>query len=107
MSELLLLLEQSRMYPLAPRLGEAEMAEGVRRQESAARGALHKAQLDKIGLNDVLDCIARFGERGGDGFDPDRPPAELDRDDVQIAPIHLVEPHRIDVQQLEGAVGKR
>src|SRR3984957_19466246 len=99
-------LEQSRLS-LAPRLGEAEVAEGVGGQEASARRALHKAKLDEIGLDNVLDRVARLGERGGDGFDADRAAAELEGDGVQIAPIHLVEPNDVDVEQLERAVGER
>ena len=83
------------------------MAEGVRRQQPPARRALHEAQLDEIGLDDVLDRVARLGERGGDGLDADRAAAELDGDRVEIAPIHLVEPNDVDVEQLERAVGER
>src|SRR5580704_16792832 len=107
MSELLLLLEQRRLRSLAPRLGEAEMTEGVRRQEAPARRALHEAKLDEIGLDDVLDRIARLGERGGDGLDSDRAATELDGDHVEITSIHLVEPNDVDVEQLERAVGER
>src|ERR1700722_589966 len=107
MSELLLLLEQSGLRSLAPRLGEAEMAEGVRRQEAPARRALHEAKLDQIGLDDVLDRVAGLGERGGDGLDSDRAAAELDGDRVEITPIHLVEPDDVYVEQLERAVGER
>src|SRR5580693_8991164 len=107
MSELLLLLEQSGLRSLAPRLGEAEMTEGVRRQKTPARRALHEAKLDEIGLDDVLDRVAGLGERGGDGLDSDRAATELDGDHVEITPIHLVEPNDVDVEQLERAVGER
>src|SRR5580704_19045109 len=107
MSELLLLLEQSGLCSLAPRLGEAEMAEGVRRQEPPARRALHKAELDEIGLDDVLDRIAGLGERCSNGLDSDRTTAELEGDRVEITPIHLVEPNDVDVEELERAVGER
>src|SRR5580704_17525515 len=107
MSELLLLLEQRRLRSLAPRLGEAEMTEGVRRQEAPARRALHKAKLYEIGLDDVLDRVAGLGERGSDGLDSDRAATELDGDHVEITAIHLVEPNDIDVEQLERAVGER
>ena len=56
------------------------MAEGVRGQQAPARRALHEAQLDEVGLDDVLDRVARLGERGGDGLDANRSSAELDRD---------------------------
>ena len=83
------------------------MAESVRRQQPSARRALHEAELDEIGLDDVLDRVAGLGERGGDRLDADRTAAELDRDRVEIAPIHLVEADRVDVEQLERAVGER
>ena len=33
----------------------------------------------QIGLDDVLDRVARLGQRRGDGLDADRPAAEIDR----------------------------
>src|ERR1700722_8003786 len=95
------------MRRLAAWLGEAEMAEGVRGQQSPARGPLHKAKLDEIGLDDVLDRVAGLRERRGDGLDSDRAAAELEGDGVQITPIHLVEPNDVDVEELERAVGER
>src|SRR4029077_7318844 len=83
------------------------MTEGVGCQKPAAWRALHKAKLDEIGLDDVLDRIARLGERGGDGLDSDWTAAELEGDGVQITPIHLVEPNDVDVEELERAVGER
>ena len=38
---------------------------------------------------------------------PTGPPPNLTRDDVEITPIHLVEPDDVDVEQLERAVGER
>src|SRR5690242_3935185 len=43
---------------IARGLGDAEMAEGVRGEQAAARGALEVAALDQIRLDDVLDRIA-------------------------------------------------
>ena len=83
------------------------MAEGVRRQETSPRRALHEAKLDEIGLDDVLDRVAGLGERGGDRLDSDRATTELEGDGVEITPIHLVEPNDVDVEQLERAVGER
>ena len=83
------------------------MTKGVRRQDSSARRPLHKAELDEIGLDDVLDRVARLRERGGDGLNPNRPAAELDRDDIEISPVHLIEPDRVHVEQLQRPVGER
>src|SRR5580658_9553033 len=72
MRRLLLLVEEGRLRSLAPRLGEPEMAESVRRQQASARRPLHETELDEVGLDDVFDGVARLGERGGDRLDADR-----------------------------------
>src|ERR1700726_3291289 len=51
--------EQSELRRIARGLGEAEMAEGVRGQQTPARGALQIAALDQERLDDILDGIAR------------------------------------------------
>jgi hypothetical protein len=48
------------------------MGEGERRQHAAARRALDEALLDQIGLDDLLDGVARLAERRGKGVDSDR-----------------------------------
>src|ERR1700741_2877492 len=60
---LLLVPEQPELRGIARGFGEAEMAEGVGGEKAAARGALQVAALDQIGLNDVLDRIARLRQR--------------------------------------------
>src|SRR4051794_32801346 len=64
---------------VARRLGQAEVAEGVRGQHAPARGALHEALLDQEWFDDVLDGVARLGERSRDGLDADRAAAERGR----------------------------
>src|SRR6185436_98936 len=51
---------------------QTEMDIGLRGEHPPARGALHEALLDEIGLDDFFDRVARLTQRGGDGFDPDR-----------------------------------
>ena len=75
------------------------MAEGVRRQHSAARSALHEAALDKEGFDNVLDPIARLGQASGDRLDPGRAAAEREGDRLKIAAVHRIEPDRIDVER--------
>ena len=58
---------------------QAEMLPGIRRKHAAARRALDEALLDQIGLDDVLDGVARLGQAGGDRLDADRPAAEIRR----------------------------
>lgn len=81
------------------------MPEGVRRQQAPARRPLDETLLQQERLDDLLDRVARLRERGGDGLDPDRPTAEIDRDGRQIAPIHLVEADGVDIEQAERLVG--
>ena len=83
----------------------AEMRPCVGRQQPAARRALDEALLDQIGLDDVLDGVARFGKRRGDRLDPDRPAAEVAGDHRQVAPVELVEPECIDLQPVQRLVG--
>src|SRR3954464_13247724 len=52
--------EQAELRRVARRLGEAEMAEGVRGQEPPARRALDEAFLDQERLDDFLDGITRL-----------------------------------------------
>src|SRR4051812_34873809 len=49
--------EQSELCRIARGLGEAEMLEGVRGEQPAARGALQIAALNQKRLDDVLDRI--------------------------------------------------
>ena len=53
------------------------MRERLRREQPAARRALHEALLDQEGLDDLLDRVARLGQRRGDGLDADRAAAEI------------------------------
>src|ERR1700730_17248550 len=81
------------------------MAECVRCQCSAARGALHEATLDKEGFDNVLDPIARLGQASGDRLDPGRAAAERKGDRLKIAAGHRIEPDRIDVEETQRFVG--
>jgi hypothetical protein len=59
------LRKESQLRPLPHGFRKTKMAEGVRRQYSAARGALHEATLDQEGFDNVLDPIARLGQASG------------------------------------------
>src|SRR5690348_6788631 len=83
--------EQAELRGIARGLGEAEMAEGVRGQQPSARGALQIAALDQIGLDDVLDGVARLRERGRHGLDADRAAAVVERDGREVAAVHRIE----------------
>ena len=81
------------------------MAEGLRRQQPAARRALDEALLDQERLDDLLDRVARLGERRGDGLDADRTAAEAFGDELEIAAVERVEAERVDLEPAERLVG--
>src|SRR5206468_12471313 len=72
--------EQSELRRIARGLGKPEMAEGMRGQETPARGALQIAALDQERLDDVLDRIARLRQGCRHGLHADRAAAVLHRD---------------------------
>ena len=76
----LTIAEQSELRGIARRFGQAEMAEGMRRDQTATRRALQKPALDQIRLDDVFDRVARLGQRGGQRFDADRSASVVDGD---------------------------
>ena len=82
------------------------MAESMRRQQTPARRALQEALLDEVGLDDVLDGVARLGKRRGDRLDADRTTAEGFGNDGEIAPVHLVEAALVHLEEGEGARGQ-
>src|SRR5690606_18728639 len=70
-----------------------------------ARRALQKALLDKIGLDNILNRVARLRQPCGNRFDADRPAAEIARDHVEIAPVELIEATMIDLQPRQSLIG--
>src|SRR5665213_1156113 len=97
--------EQPELRRIARGLSEAEMAEGVRRQQPAARGALQIAALDQIRLDDVLDGIAWLRQGRRHGFDADRAAAVVHRDGGEIAPVHRVEAGGVALERAQRMVG--
>src|SRR5262245_32960048 len=97
--------EQAELRGIARRFGKPEMAEGMAGQQPPARGALHEALLDQERLDDLLDGVARLGQRRRDSLDADRAAAVVFRDHGQIAPVHGVEPGGVDLERAERAVG--
>src|SRR5882762_6648625 len=90
-SLLLALPEQPKLRRVARGFGEAEMAEGVRGQKPAPRGALQIAALDQERLDDVLDGVTRLRQRRRHGLDADRAAAVVQRNRREIAPVHGVQ----------------
>ena len=74
-------------------------------ENAPPRGALHETLLHQIGLDDLLDGVARLAQRRGDGFDPHRPTTEILRNQRQIAAVESVQPARVHFQPGQGGVG--
>src|ERR1043166_5265986 len=99
--------EQLELPGIARWLGEAEVAERMSGEQPPARRALHEALLDQERLDDLLDRVARLGERRRNGLDPDRSAAVIERDQREVAPIHGVEAGGVDLERVERLVGDR
>src|SRR5271168_2151971 len=91
--------EQSELRRIARRLGQAEVTEAVHGDEPSTRRALQEAALDEIGLDDVLDGVARLRQSGGQRLDADRTTAIVHRDGGEIPPVHAVEAGGIDFER--------
>src|SRR5436305_13113373 len=77
--------EQPELRGIARRFSEAEMAEGLWRQQPTARRALEQAALDQVRLDDVLDGVARLRQRRRQRLDADRPAAVVHSERGQVA----------------------
>ena len=81
------------------------MRPGAGGKNAAARRALNKSALKQEWLDNVFDGIARFGERGGNGFNADRSAAKMLRNQTKIAPVKRVEPEGVNLKALQRFVG--
>ena len=63
-----------------------------------AWGALEEAELQQKRLNGFLDRVARFRQRGGDGFDPHGAAVVMIGNKTQVAMIRGIQPQRIHIQ---------
>src|SRR5438552_3426675 len=97
--------DQVERRRIAGRFRKPEMAERMAGEQPPARRALHEAALDEERLDDVLDGVARFGERRRECIDPDRAAAVMERDRLEIAAIHRIEAGAVDLELDERAVG--
>ncbi len=67
-------------------------------QHAAAAGADQEPFLDQIGLDDVFQRVAGFGQGRGEGFDADGPAGMVIREAEQIAAVHRIEAGMVDIQ---------
>src|SRR5690349_10030984 len=76
--------EQAGLYRRRRRSHKSQMAISRTGKNAAARRALHKALLHQIGLDNLLNGIARLAQCRSDGFDPYRPAIEILRNQREI-----------------------
>ena len=79
-------------------MGKSHMLEGMRRQKAPPRGAVEKPDLQEIGLDNILNRIARFRKRGGNRIDAHRPAAEIDGNAVQVAMVQRIKPALVHIE---------
>ena len=72
-------------------MGAAEIGD-----HAAARCALEEAELEQVGLVDVLDRLRLLAERDGERREPDRSAAELDRDRAEELAVGPLEAEAAD-----------
>ncbi len=70
-------------------------------RDPPARRAVDKTKLQQVRLVNIHDRIGFLADRGGDGFQADRPALEFLDDGAQHAAVDVVQAERIDVQQIE------
>src|SRR5260370_10595307 len=99
------ILEQLKLPGIARGSGKPEVPERVRGQQPAAWRALQKPALDQERLDDVLDRVARLGQRGRERLDPDRSAAVMHGDRREIAAVHGPQARHIDFQGPAPPVG--
>src|SRR5687768_13645741 len=78
------------------------MAVGVLSNYSASRRALNKALLDKIRLQNILDCAPLFTQCGSNTFRTHWTAIKLFDDGHQQATIKVVKTVLVDTQHIEG-----
>src|SRR3546814_9304656 len=74
------------------------------RRHASARGADQEALLDQVRLDHVLKRAALLAQRRGQRFDADRAAVEVLDDQVEQAPVQVVETFRIHLQHLHRGI---
>src|SRR6185312_964522 len=83
------------------------MLVGLERRDASARGATDEALLQQIRLDDLLQRIARLGERSGKGLDTNRPTVVGLGDAAEIAAVEAIETFGVDLKRGQRLVGER
>ena len=91
----------------ARRRGQAEMLPTAIIEAAPARGARDQPELDQVRLNHFLDRVARFRQTSGERFDPHWAALVDVRDHCEIAPVHRIEPERVNLEPGQRIIGQR
>src|SRR4051794_37116822 len=83
------------------------MSSPAPRHRPAAGRALEEAELQQVGLVDVLDRLGLLAEGNRKRRESHRPAAEALDDAAQKLAVEALEPHRVDLEQREGLFGHR
>src|SRR3569623_3698209 len=86
---------------------QPEMFPATGIEAASPRGAGDQAELDEIGLDHLLDRVARFAEARGERLHPDRAAAIDVGDHRQVTPVHRVEPEAVDLEPVERGIAGR
>src|ERR1700739_4906161 len=79
--------EKTDLGRIARRQRQAQMGKSRSGKEPSARRTLHESLLQKIGLYDFFDRVARLAECRCDGLNTDRSAGISVGDQAQIAPV--------------------
>src|SRR3954453_19701747 len=84
---------------------EAQVGEGPRGRDAAARRALEEAALQQVGLVDVLDRVLLLADSDGQRRETDRAALELQADRVEDLAVEAVEAQVVVPERLAGGRG--
>src|SRR5262245_142497 len=103
----LVLLEQGELGTSQPRrTGKPQVAEGLQRQDTAARRAPDESLLQEVGFDDVFQRVARLRQCRRQSLDADRPAFVVLGDAGEVAVIEGVEAFAVHLELPERAIGQ-
>src|SRR3712207_261130 len=97
----LLRVEEAGARRLRARRIDAEVFVGEARGGAPARRAVEEADLDEVGLDDLLDGVLLLLQRGRHVVESDGAALVLLDDHQQKLPVHLVEPERVHLHAVQ------
>jgi hypothetical protein len=77
------------------------MTVGMHGRDAPARGPLEHAELQQVGLVDVLDRVALLAHRDRQRREPHGPARELLADHAQDLAVQPIQSELVDLEQLE------